>query len=446
MDCEVEAGGEFGGRLRSPGDKSITQRAFLLGAIARGATRIDNICTSWDCRDTFRALRALAGEGGAFRYDEQGLRASIAESPDSGAFARLAGADEVLNVGNSGTGMRLLSGILVAAPFDSVIDGDVSLRRRPMRRIIEPLRRMGAEILAEDDDHAPLRIKGGRRLKGARHEMPVASAQLKSCLVLAGLCAEGESVIKQPAASRDHTERLLEHMGLKLSGDGLELHVPPLYAEGGCLRGAEIKVAGDISSAMFPLVGAAIAAGRLLVTDVGLNPGRCGGIDILRRMGADLRVENRRQWSGEPVGDIELRGGGALKGVDIEPEEVPGAIDEFPALFIAAACAEGTTRLRGASELRFKESDRLATMAAGLTTLGVRFELSDDGISIKGGARLKGGTIDSGGDHRVAMAFAMAGLRANEAIRIRRCDNIATSWPDFMSDMRKLGLKLESRS
>jgi 3-phosphoshikimate 1-carboxyvinyltransferase len=342
-------------------------------------------------------------------------------------------------MGNSGTSMRLLAGILAGQDFSSELVGDASLMKRPMQRIITPLARMGADISAGDGGRPPLSIRGGS-LKGIHYDLPMASAQVKSSVLLAGLFAEGETSVTEPAPTRDHTERMLRGFGYDVrERDGV------ISLTGGArLEACNIDVPADISSAAFFLVAASIAPGsELLLTHVGINPTRTGVLKILELMGADLSLRNERSIGGEPVADILVRHA-PLRGIEIPRELVPLAIDEFPVLFIAAACADGETVLRGAEELRVKESDRIASMAEGLGTLGVRNEVLDDGIVISGGP-LGGGTIHTYHDHRIAMAFAVAALRAESEIRILDCEHVATSFPGFDSLARGAGLKIAVR-
>jgi 3-phosphoshikimate 1-carboxyvinyltransferase len=343
-----------------------------------------------------------------------------------------------LDMGNSGTAMRLMAGILAGQAFDSQLLGDESLSKRPMKRVTEPLTRMGAEIAAAEGGRPPLRIKGGRRLHGIDYTMPMASAQVKSCVLLAGLFADGETAITEPAPTRDHTERMLRGFGYTVSVQGATVRV----RGGGRLTACAIDVPADISSATFFLVGAAIAPGSdLILEHVGINPTRIGVISILKLMGADLTLLNTREVGGEPVADLHIRAS-RLRGIKIPPDQVPLAIDEFPALFIAAACAEGETVLTGAEELRVKESDRIAVMAQGLKQVGIDARETPDGIVIRGGT-IQGDAVDSHGDHRIAMAFAMAALRAREPIRVCDCRNVATSFPNFSGLATQAGLSLE---
>jgi len=343
-----------------------------------------------------------------------------------------------LDMGNSGTSMRLLAGLLAAQPFHVELRGDASLSRRPMRRVTDPLTRMGAAIETAEGGTPPLRIHGGRRLQGIEYAMPVASAQVKSSLLLAGLYAQGRTCVHEPAPTRDHTERMLGGFGYTV-----ERRDGTICLEGGGrLTATAIDVPADISSATFFMVGAAIAPGSdITLEHVGVNPTRIGVINILRQMGADLELINRRDAGGEPVADIRVHGA-ALRGIRIPEAQVPLAIDEFPALFIAAACADGETVLTGAEELRVKESDRIQVMADGLNRLGIDARPTPDGMIIRGG-RLGGGRVDSHGDHRIAMAFAMAALRASAPITIDDCANVNTSFPGFVDLAARAGLSIQ---
>ncbi len=437
VDFQLEPGGVLTGEIGVPGDKSISHRAVMLGALAEGTTEVGNFLDGEDCLATMRAFEQMG-----VRIQRKGRNLRI-----KGAGLRgLRAPTETIDCGNSGTSMRLMSGILAAQSFDSTLTGDDSLRRRPMQRVLAPLTAMGALIEAlGGEGRAPLKIHGDRKLHGIRYALPVASAQVKSCLLLAGLYASGETEITEPAISRDHTERMLTAFGYPVAVEGKRVAV----RSGGRLKAARLEVPSDISSAAFFLVGAAISPdSELLLKDVGVNPTRAGAIEILRRMGADIEEINSRQLGGEPVADLRIRGG-KLKGIAIPAALVPSAIDEFPALFIAAACAEGETWLSGAEELRVKESDRIKTMADGLHRLGVEAEPAADGIAIRGfGAKggFKGGSIDSHGDHRVAMAFSMAALRARAPLTIRDCANVDTSFPGFAELARGVGLSVEEVS
>ncbi|WP_290651879.1 3-phosphoshikimate 1-carboxyvinyltransferase [Aquisalimonas sp.] len=429
MDFLVRPGGALHGRFRVPGDKSISHRAVMLGALADGTTEVSGFLEGDDALATLAAIRQLGVtvEGprhGRLRIEGVGLHG-------------LQPADGPLDLGNSGTSMRLLAGLLAAQPFDSILTGDASLRRRPMRRVTEPLAQMGARIETGPEGTAPLHIRGGQALQGIRYTMPVASAQVKSALLLAGLYAEGETWVQEPAPTRDHTERMLEGFGYPVERTGNWCGV----GGDGSLQGGEIDVPADISSAAFFIVGASIATGSDVVLEhVGINPTRTGVIDILGHMGADIEIRNRREVGGEPVGDVRVQAR-PLHGLTIPERLVPLGIDEFPALFVAAACAHGTTLLRGAAELRVKESDRIAVMAEGLQAVGIHAEPRDDGILIRGG-RIRGGAVDSHGDHRIAMAFAMAGLCSGAEITVRDCRNVDTSFPGFVDLAREAGLDL----
>jgi len=429
----VEPGGALRGRWRVPGDKSISHRAIMFGALAEGVTAITGFLEGEDCLATLRAFRAMgvriAGpEQGRVTVHGVGLRGLRAPASP-------------LDMGNSGTSMRLMSGILAGQAFDAVLTGDASLTRRPMRRVIEPLTRMGARIESAGQGTAPLRIHGGQRLTGIDYPLPVASAQVKSCLLLAGLYADGVTRITEPAPTRDHTERMLEGFGYPLRREG-ERTVA--VAGGGQLTGTTLDVPADISSAAFFLVGASLAPGSDLVLEhVGVNPTRTGAIDILRLMGANIEVLNPRLAGGEPVADLRVRHA-PLRGIRIPEALVPLAIDEFPALFVAAAGAEGVTVLTGAAELRVKESDRIQVMADGLNALGIAAGPTSDGMIIQGGA-LVGGIVPSHGDHRIAMSFAMAALRATGPITIQDCANVNTSFPGFVALTRNAGLAIQER-
>jgi len=430
MDYHVAPGGRLKGRLRVAGDKSISHRSVMLGALANGVTHVTGLLEGEDVLCTLAAFRAM---GVMAKGPEQG-RLTI-QGVGLHGLRRPA---QPLDMGNSGTAMRLMAGILAGQAFDSVLTGDASLSKRPMKRVSEPLGQMGARIETNEGGRPPLRIHGGQKLRGIDYPMPVASAQVKSSLLLAGLYADGETVVTEPAPTRDHTERMLRGFGYEVRVDGPRVRV----RGGGALTACDIDVPADISSATFFLVGAAISAGSELVLEhVGVNPTRIGVINILKLMGADLVIENAREVGGEPVADLRIRGS-QLKGIRIPEEQVPLAIDEFPALFIAAACAHGETVLTGAHELRVKESDRIAVMAAGLKRLGIAAQETPDGIIIQGG-QLSGGEVDSHGDHRIAMAFAMSALRSSGPITIRDCKNVATSFPDFVELAKRAGLAVE---
>ena len=434
LTFHVQPGGVLRGHLRVPGDKSISHRAIMLGSLAEGVTTITGFLEGEDCLATLKAFRAM---GVRIDGPEQGQ--VIVQGV---GLPGLSAPDGPLDMGNSGTSMRLMSGILAGQSFDTVLTGDASLTRRPMRRVTEPLTLMGARIDTTATGAAPLHIHGGQPLTGIDYPLPVASAQVKSCLLLAGLYAQGVTRITEPAPTRDHTERMLEGFGYSVQREGERTIA---VTGGGRLQGTIIDVPADISSAAFFLVGASIAPGSdLLLEHVGVNPTRTGVIAILRLMGADIEMLNPRLAGGEPVADLRVRYA-PLHGVRIPEALVPLAIDEFPALFIAAACAEGVTVLTSAEELRVKESDRIQVMADGLNTLGIAAGPTSDGIVIQGGM-LSGGTLASHGDHRIAMSFAIAALRASGPITIQNCANVNTSFPGFVTCARDAGLTLVEQS
>ncbi|MDE1164244.1 MAG: bifunctional prephenate dehydrogenase/3-phosphoshikimate 1-carboxyvinyltransferase [Pseudomonas sp.] len=424
-----QPGGSLKGRVRVPGDKSISHRSIMLGALADGTTEVDGFLEGEDALATLQAFRDMG---------------VVIEGPHHGRVTihgvglhGLKAPPGPIYLGNSGTSMRLLAGLLAAQTFDSVLTGDASLSKRPMNRVANPLRDMGAVIETAADGRPPLTIRGGQALKGFDYTLPMASAQVKSCLLLAGLYAQGRTSVTEPAPTRDHTERMLRGFGYPVSVTG-----PSASVESGhTLHATRIEVPGDISSAAFFLVAASIAEGSDLVLEhVGINPTRTGVIDILRLMGADITLVNPREVGGEPVADLHVRAA-ALKGIDIPLALVPLAIDEFPVLFVAAACAQGRTVLRGAQELRVKESDRIQVMADGLLALGVKCEPTADGIVIDGGP-IAGGEVHGHGDHRIAMAFSVAALRASAPIRIHDCANVATSFPNFLALCGQVGIRV----
>ncbi|GMU44429.1 MAG: 3-phosphoshikimate 1-carboxyvinyltransferase [Xanthomonadales bacterium PRO6] len=418
------------GRISVPGDKSISHRAVMFGALARGRTEVSGFLPGEDTLHTAQILRQL---GVAIeRSAETSLRI------DGVGLHGLRASAQVLDCGNAGTAMRLLAGLLSGQRFASTLVGDESLSRRPMRRVMDPLLRMGACIAGTQAGTAPLRIEPAENLRGIDYNCPVASAQIKSCVLLAGLYADGETAVTEPAATRDYTERMLAALGADVVVDGLAIRLRP----GRELQAQPIFVPGDFSSAAFFLVAGAIApTGEMLIENVGLNPRRTGLLDTLVEMGADIVVLDRREIAGEPVGDLRVRAS-ALRGVDVPEARVPDMIDEFPAFAIAAACAAGRSSVRGAHELRVKESDRIAATARGLATLGVEVEEFEDGMAIEGRADFGGGQIDSRSDHRIAMAFAVASLRARSEIRILDCANVATSFPGFPKLAASVGLDI----
>jgi 3-phosphoshikimate 1-carboxyvinyltransferase len=428
----VQPGGSITGEVRVPGDKSISHRAVMLGAIATGHTKIQNFLEGEDALATLNIFRELGvaidgPSAGNISIEGVGMRGLRAPGKD-------------LECGNSGTSMRLLCGILVAQDFDCTLTGDDSLRRRPMLRVVEPLAQMGARIECAQAGTPPLRIFGGAALRAINYAMPVASAQVKSAILLAALYARGTTRISEPAATRDHTERMLESFACPVSRAGNEIAI-----EGNReLRGTDIRIPADFSSAAFFIVAATISSNSdILLRDVGINPTRTGAIEILRSMGADISVLNERTFASEPVADIRVRSA-RLRGIDIPRELVANAIDEFPVLFVAAANAQGTTTLSGAQELKIKESDRIKVMADGLRALGIEACATADGMEITGG-EYGGGEIDSYGDHRVAMSFAIAALRSKQSIMVRDCANVATSFPGFVEVSKQAGLKISER-
>ncbi|MGB1333529.1 MAG: bifunctional prephenate dehydrogenase/3-phosphoshikimate 1-carboxyvinyltransferase [Porticoccaceae bacterium] len=426
----VSPGGNARGDLRVPGDKSMSHRSIMLGSLADGMTEVTGFLEGEDSLATLQAFRDMGVE---------------IEGPNEGRVVirgvglhGLQAPKKPLYLGNSGTSIRLLSGLLAGQAFDVELQGDASLSGRPMGRVANPLREMGAVIETEKDGTPPLRIKGGRKLKGINYTMPMASAQVKSCVLLAGLYAEGETSTVEPAPTRDHTERMLRGFGYKVDSDNDKASL----SGGGRLTATRINVPADISSSAFFMVAAAIVPGSdITLRHVGVNPTRVGVINILRQMGANIELFNRAQVGDEPVADIRVRYS-PLKGIAIPEDQVPLAIDEFPVLFIAAACAEGTTVLTGAEELRVKESDRIQSMADGLVTLGVDAVATDDGIRIQGG-EIGSGEVDSFDDHRIAMAFSIAGLRASGPITIKEANNVATSFPNFISLARQVGINIK---
>lgn len=426
----VSPGGSLQGSLRVPGDKSISHRSIMLGAIAQGRTRVTGFLEGEDALSTMRAFRAMG--------------VSI-EGPDRGlvhiegvGLHGLQAPSHALDCGNSGTSMRLMSGLLAGQRFATTLTGDSSLQRRPMGRIAEPLRIMGAQIHTQPKGLPPLEIKPVAALQGIEYVMPVASAQVKSALLLAGLYAQGVTRVTEPECTRDHTERMLGAMGYEVQREGATVSLQGL----GRLHATDIDVPADISSAAFFMVGASLAPGSdLVLTHVGVNPTRTGILQILQLMGADLTLLNPREVGGEPVADIRVRHA-PLRGIEVPESLVPLAIDEFPILFVAAAGATGCTVVRGAAELRVKESDRIQVMADGLQALGIQAEPTPDGMVIQGRDHWQGGVIHSQGDHRIAMSFAVAALRARQPITIQDCANVATSFPGFSSCANQVGLRV----
>lgn len=417
----VQPGGKLQGRIRVPGDKSISHRSIMLGSLAEGVTHVSGFLQGEDCLCTLKAFRAM---GVAIEGPTADGHVTI---HGVGLHGLKAPAGE-LDMGNSGTSMRLMAGLMSGQAFDVRMTGDSSLSKRPMKRVTVPLASMGARIGATEAGTPPLQVHGGSHLRGIHYDMPMASAQVKSSLLLAGLYAEGETSVTEPAPTRDHTERMLRGFGYAVRVDGNRISLQG----GGKLMATDIDVPSDISSAAFFMVAASIAEGSdLVIEHVGMNPTRTGVIDILRLMGANLEIQNPREVGGEPVADIRVRSA-PLKGIRIPEALVPLAIDEFPVLFVAASCAEGETVLTGAEELRVKESDRIQVMADGLLACGIDAKPTPDGIIIQGG-KLHGATITSHNDHRIAMSFSIAALRASSVMTINDCATVNTSFPGFVS-------------
>lgn len=424
-DWEVHPSGPLRGTLAVPGDKSLSHRVMLLGAIGTAPLEAEGFLNGEDCLATQRAVEALGA-----RVDTPAENTVRITPP-----RHFVSPPNALDFGNSGTGIRLMAGLLAGRNVEVTLTGDESLCRRPMERVAAPLRLMGAAI-ETTGGCPPLRIEARDTLRPVDYAMPVASAQLKSAILLAGLCANGRTVVRQPGPSRDHTERMLAALGCDVeSGDWGAAVTGPARPKGG-----RLSIPGDFSSAAFFIVGGLLAGGEepIELTGVGVNLTRTGLLDVLRLMGARIEIRHPREACGEPVADLRVWRS-ELRGVDVPRQLVPLAIDEFPALFVAAALANGTTRVRGAEELRVKESDRIAVMARGLEALGVRVLERPDGLLIEGGT-MQGGTVDSGGDHRVAMAFAVAAARAAGPVRILDVANVATSFPGFEQAAASLGL------
>lgn len=430
LDYLIQPQGSLVGSLRVPGDKSISHRSIMLGSLAEGVTRVTGFLEGEDAIATMNCFRAMG-------VTIEGPRDCNVTVHGVGMHG-LKSPTQVLDCGNSGTSMRLLSGLLAGQGFELTLTGDDSLRKRPMRRVADPLALMGAHIDTAEGGRPPLAIHAVQALTGIDYALPVASAQVKSALLLAGMYASGTTRVTEPAVTRDHTERMLGAFGYPVAREGAHASL----VGGGKLTARDILVPADISSAAFFMVGASIAPGsEVLLTDVGINPTRTGVIDILRLMGADITLERERIVGGEPVANILVRYA-PLHGVRIPEHLVPLAIDEFPAIFVAAANAEGETVLTGAEELRVKESDRIQVMADGLVTLGVDATPTPDGMIIRGGKPYGGGQVDSHGDHRIAMSFAMAALTAHGPISVRDCANVATSFPGFVGLARRAGLQI----
>jgi 3-phosphoshikimate 1-carboxyvinyltransferase len=416
------------GTIAVPGDKSISHRAAILNALAEGEAVIHNFLPGEDCLSTLGVLQAL------------GVHSEL-EDVEGGVIVRIRGgglhglreAEDVLDCGNSGTTMRLLSGVLAGQQFLSVLSGDASLRSRPMARVLEPLHQMGAQVSSREGGLAPLVIRGGK-LRAIRYRLPVASAQVKSCVLLAGLYAYGPTTVEEPESTRDHTERMLEAMGADIGREGPAVRITP----GQALQPLSMRVPNDISAAAFWMVAAAVHPdAEVRLTGVGINPTRTGIIDVLRSMGADLDIEEERTVAGEPVADIVVRSS-RLNGAVVAGDLVPRLIDEVPALAVAAAYADGLTEIRDAAELAVKESNRIATTASQLRALGAAVAERDDGMTIEGGRRLGGGAVQSFGDHRLAMALAAAGLVGEGDVVIEGAEAVAVSYPEFWDHLERL--------
>ena len=419
----IQPAGPLKGTISVPGDKSITHRAIMLSALANGETTISGYCPGEDCLNTARAFRAMG-----IQIDESPAGLHVYGKGQWG----LTEPENLIDCGNSGTAIRLLTGLLAGQDFFTVLTGDDSIRRRPMGRVVKPIRAMGAAITGrKGGELAPLAVSGSR-LRGMTHVSPVASAQVKSALLFAALYAEGLTRITEPRQSRDHTERLFKFLGISVRQDGTTVELEGRPSMGWSGKG-ELHIPGDLSSAAFFLVGASIIPGSdVTVTNVGINPTRIGVLEVLTEMGADVHIHNAREQAGEPVADLRVRAS-RLHGIRIEHERIPQTIDEFPILCVAAAMAEGETVISGAEELRVKESDRIATMATELKKMGASIEQTPDGLIIHGtaGRTLRGASCTSYGDHRVAMSLAIAGLVADAPTTIDNTDCIETSFPGF---------------
>jgi 3-phosphoshikimate 1-carboxyvinyltransferase len=429
--------GKVSGDIIVPGDKSCSHRSIMFGSLAEGTTNVSGFLPGDDCLATMNAFKAM------------GIKI---EGPDEqqnvvihgkGLFG-LTAPSNALNIENSGTTIRLMSGLLAGQKFASEMAGDSSLNKRPMARVVDPLKLMGANISAAENGTPPVICQGveeGQSLKAIHYDLPMASAQVKSCVLLAGMYANGVTSVTEPGITRDHTERMLTAFGYPVKVEDTAIGKKVSIEGGHKLTACDIQVPGDISSATFFMVAGLIAKeGELIIRNVGMNPTRIGSINILQQMNGDLTIINERMAGGEPVADVVVKSS-QLKGIDVNERDVPLAIDEFPAIFIAAACANGTTRLRGAEELRVKESDRIQAMADGLKELDIECTVFDDGIDIVGG-QLTSGTIHSHDDHRIAMSFAISSLRALGEIKILECDNVATSFPNFVTLANQVGLTL----
>ena len=422
------------GAAKAPGDKSISHRALMIGAIAVGETRIEGLLESEDVMRTAAALRRMGVDSvrdadGAWRVQGVGV-------------GGLAEPEDILDMGNSGTSARLLMGLIATHPFVAHMTGDASLRRRPMARVARPIERMGAEVRMRDGGLMPLTVSGARSPVPIVYELPVPSAQVKSAVLLAGLNAPGTTMVIESARTRDHTELMLRHFGATVVVSDTNLGRSITVTGEAELTARPVRVPADPSSAAFPAVAALLAPdAELTLPNVGMNPLRAGLYDTLAEMGADIRVTNRRVEAGEPVADLTVRAS-RLKGVRVPPERAPSMIDEYPVLAVAAAFAEGTTRMEGLGELRVKESDRLTAIAQGLASCGVRAEIDGDTLIVHGGRPQGGARIATGFDHRIAMAFLVMGLGSREPVAVDDDAAIATSFPGFVDLMNNLGAKI----
>jgi len=430
----ISPGGRLSGLFSVPGDKSISHRALMLSAIAEGQSRITGFLDGEDTLATMAAFRAM---GVKIHHNSDNEVPENQVIVDGVGMQGLSTPATALNLGNSGTSVRLLSGLLAGLGIECELVGDESLMSRPMRRIVDPLQKMHASITCSVDGTLPIHIKGGANLTAIDYEMPVASAQLKSSLLLAALNANGRTCIHEPVATRDHTERMLKQFAYQLECQASTI----VLTGGGVLKATDIEIPADISSAAFFIVGACIADGSdIIIENVGINPNRDAVIHILREMGADITLLEENIVSGEPVADIRVKSS-ELHGIDISEALVPSAIDEFPAIMVAAACAKGVTRLTGAGELRIKECDRITAMTKGLQILDIEVEEQDEGMTV-GGGTIAGGEINSFTDHRIAMAFAIAALNASAPITVKDCANVETSFPSFVAVAKSVGLDL----
>jgi 3-phosphoshikimate 1-carboxyvinyltransferase len=430
VNYHSQPSGPLKGAIRVPSDKSISHRAVILSSIAEGTSILRHLLMGEDNKATMNAMQAMGAS-------IQAIDSATYQVEGVGLYG-LQQAPIPLNMGNSGTGLRLLTGLLAGQSFESQLVGDQSLMKRPMKRIVVPLKKMGALIATSLEGTPPLHILPAAFLHGIQYSMPVASAQVKSCLLLAGLYADSPTEIIEPVPTRNYTEQLLSIMGAPIQVQGSTITLKRCQR----LNPLDITIPADISSAAFFMVAATIIPGsELVLQEVGINPTRTGIINILKAMGADIQLENISEISGESVADIRVRSA-QLTGIEIPVDQVPLAIDEMPVILIAAACAKGNTLLRGAEELRVKESDRIAAMADGLERLGIVVEVFSDGMHVEGGG-LQGGEVDSFSDHRIAMSFLMAGAVASGPVIVRDCDNIETSFPDFIATAANIGLRIE---